>query len=185
MIDNQLRPSGVNADFVLRRMKEVAREDFVPADARGFAYMDRPIALGGERWLASPLFHGLALQAARPRPADRTLLVDGGSGYLAELLRPMVGTLAVVDPATAAEGTADPSEGGYTLLLIEGAVEHIPSALVALLAPDARVVSGVLRDGVTHLTIGRPVSGDVALLPVAELGIPVLTEFCLPKRWSF
>ena len=34
MIDSQLRTSGVNAEFVLRRMAEVAREDFVPASAR-------------------------------------------------------------------------------------------------------------------------------------------------------
>ena len=37
MIDSQLRTSGVNAEPVLRRMAEVARERFVPAAARGFA----------------------------------------------------------------------------------------------------------------------------------------------------
>ena len=46
MIDSQLRTSGVNADFVLSRMGAVARENFVPASARGFAYIDRAIALG-------------------------------------------------------------------------------------------------------------------------------------------
>ena len=34
MIDSQLRTSGVNAEFVLRRMAAVAREQFVPASAQ-------------------------------------------------------------------------------------------------------------------------------------------------------
>jgi len=49
MIDSQLRTSGVNAEPVLRRMAEVARERFVPETARGFAYIDRAIALGNGR----------------------------------------------------------------------------------------------------------------------------------------
>ena len=44
MIDSQLRTSGVNAEPVLRRMAEVARERFVPEAARGFAYIDRALA---------------------------------------------------------------------------------------------------------------------------------------------
>ena len=39
MIDSQLRTSGVNAEWVLRRMGAVAREHFVPEGARGFAYI--------------------------------------------------------------------------------------------------------------------------------------------------
>ena len=39
MIDGQLRTSGVNSPTVLKRMAEVAREDFVPTASRGFAYM--------------------------------------------------------------------------------------------------------------------------------------------------
>ena len=55
MIDSQLRTSGVNAEWVLRRMNEVPRERFVPDAAQGFAYIDRAIALGGGRFLAAPV----------------------------------------------------------------------------------------------------------------------------------
>ena len=58
MIDSQLRTSGVNAEWVLRRMGAVAREQFVPASAKGFAYIDRAIALGGGRYLAAPVVQG-------------------------------------------------------------------------------------------------------------------------------
>jgi protein-L-isoaspartate(D-aspartate) O-methyltransferase len=183
MIDSQLRTSGVNAEPVLRRMAEVARERFVPEAARGFAYIDRAIALGDGRQLAAPVVHGLMLQEARPVPADRALLVDGGSGYLAEVLRPMVGSLEVITPADAV--AASRKGGDFTLLVIDGAIERLPETLARRLAEGARAVAGVVENGITRLAIGREASGALALLPLAELGIPVLPEFAAPKGWSF
>jgi protein-L-isoaspartate(D-aspartate) O-methyltransferase len=183
MIDSQLRTSGVNADFVLRRMAAVAREDFVPSTARGFAYIDRAISIGGGGYLAAPVVHGMMLQEANPTSADKALLVDGGSGYLAELLRPLVGSLEVIVPSDAAAKSRKSED--ITLLIIDGAIEQLPDALVRRLADQGRAVTGVVEGGVTRLAIGRKVAGDVALLPLAELGIPVLPEFAAPKGWSF
>jgi protein-L-isoaspartate(D-aspartate) O-methyltransferase len=183
MIDSQLRTSGVNAEPVLRRMAEVARERFVPETARGFAYIDRAIPLGDGRQLAAPVVHGMMLQEARPDPTDKALLVDGGSGYLAELLRPMVGSLEVVTPAEAV--TASRKGGDFTLLVIDGAVGQLPEALAHRLADGARAVAGMVENGITRLAVGRKAAGVLAMLPLAELGIPVLPEFAAPKGWSF
>jgi protein-L-isoaspartate(D-aspartate) O-methyltransferase len=182
MIDSQLRTSGVNADFVLARMGSVPREDFVPAASRGVAYMDRAISLGDGRWLAAPVVHGMMLQEAAPTSNDRALLVDGGSGYLAEVLRPLVGSLEVVTPDQAVEASR---KGGFTMLMVDGAAEVLPEALVKRLADDARIVCGIVRDGVTRLALGRKAAGAAALLPLAEIGIPVLPEFARPKAWAF
>lgn len=183
MIDSQLRVSGVNADYVRERMGEVPREDFVPAAARAQSYMDRAVPLGGGRYLAAPLFYGLLLEEAAPRQADRALLVDGGSGYLAELLRPLVGSLDVVTPKAAAAGEV--AGESYTLLLVDGAIERLPAALVAALADGARVVAGLKLRRLTRLATGRKAAGEVALVPLADLGIPELPEFAEPKGWSF
>ena len=183
MIDSQLRTSGVNAEFVLRRMSQVARERFVPESAQGFAYIDRAIALGGGRYLAAPVVQGMMLHEARPTAADKALLIDGGSGYLAELMRPLVASLEVLAPA---EAVAKSRKGGdFTLLVIDGAVEQLLEALVRRLSADARVVTGVVDNGLPRLAIGRKAAGVVSLLPLAELGIPVLPEFAAPKGWSF
>src|SRR6185437_2407512 len=143
MIDSQLRTSGVTAPDVIARMAAVAREDFVPPGARGIAYIDRAIALGEGRWLAAPLVQGMMLQEARPSQTDTALLVDGGSGYLAELLRPLVGSLEVIAPGEAA--VAARKKGGVTLLLIEGAIEQVPQGLVQRLTDEARIVCGIVQ----------------------------------------
>ena len=183
MLDSQLRTSGVNAGYVLARMGEVPREDFVPAGARGVAYMDRAIDLGGGRWLAAPLVQGMMLQEARPTRADKALLIDGGSGYLAALLRPLVGSLEVIAPADAVAATR--KRGDYTLLMLDGAVEQFPEGLAQRLADGGRVVCGLLKNGLTRLATGRKAGAEVALLPLAEIGIPVLPEFAAKKEWSF
>lgn len=182
MITSQLRTSGVNTPMVLQRMAEVARERFVPAEARGHAYIDRAIALADGGFLAAPVVQGMMLQEAAPTLQDRALIVDGGSGYLAELLRPLVASLDVISTADAARpaGTGD-----YTLLLVDGAAELLPPELVGRLADNARIITGLLENGVTRLAAGRKVGGHVSLMAVADIGIPVLPSMQAPKGWSF
>lgn len=183
MIDSQLRTSGVNEPFVLERMGSVAREDFVPAAARAVAYIDRAIPLDNGRRLAAPLFYGMVLAEAKPTAADRVLVVDSGAGYLPELLRPLVAAVEVIAPDDAV--AASRKKGDFSLLVIDGAVEALPPALVKRLASGARVVTGLVANGVTRMAIGRRSGDDVALLPLAEIGIPRLSEFDRPKGWSF
>lgn len=183
MIDSQLRVTGVNADFVRERMGAVPREDFVPAAVRGLAYMDRAVPLGGVRFLGAPLVQGMMLQEAAPTAGDKALLVDGGSGYFAALLGPLVGSLEVLTPAEALAKSG--KKGDITLLVIDGAIEHFPETLSRRLAEGARAVSGLVVRGLTRIATGRKAAGEVALVPLAEIGIPVLPEFAAPKGWSF
>lgn len=182
MIDSQLRTSGVNEPWVLAAMARVPREDFVPELAKASAYTDRALALGGGRFLAAPLVHGKMLSEAAPVATDKALLVGDGQGYLAALLRPLVGSLDCMEPEAAAEGR---EKGAYTLILVDGAIEQLPESLTVLLADNGRLVTGLIERGVTRLAAGRKVGGAVALMPLAELGIPVLPHFAAPKRWSF
>jgi len=183
MIDSQLRTSGVNAEFVLRRMAAVPREDFLPASARALAYTDRAVPLGEGRSLAAPVVQGLMLQEAAPNAQDKVLLVDGGSGYLAELVRPLVASLETLDAAAALAESR--KKGDCTLLLIDGAIEQVPAGLARRVAEGGRIVTGLVERGLTRLASGRKLGGEVMLLPLVDVGIPVLAEFNAPKGWSF
>jgi len=181
MIDCQLRPSGINDPAVLARFADVAREDFVPRGAQGVAYMDRAVPLAGGLVLAPPLTHGKMLTEAAPQPGDRALVVEGGSGYLAALLRPLVAALDTVSPADAAKAKGGP----YTLLLIDGAIEVLPPALAKVLSDDGRLVTGLLERGVTRLAVGRKAAGAVGFLTLGEADFAVLPQFAQARSWSF
>lgn len=183
MINSQLRTSGVNEPFVLARMGAIPREDFVPQEARAIAYMDRAVPLGDGLYLPAPVVHGMMLQEAAPSASDRVLVVEGGSSYLAELVRPLVESLDAIDAGEAAGKTA--KRKTYSLILVDGAIEELPDSLAKRLEENGRIVSGVVLRGVTRLATGTKVGGNVALQPVSEIGIPVLHAFDRKKEWSF
>lgn len=182
MIDSQLRTSGVNDAFVLARMSVVPREDFVPEGQRAAAYTDRAVRLPDGGALPAPLFHGLLLAEARPDRADRVVVIDGGSGYLPALLEPMVGALTVVSPEDAAAGKIGARP---TLVLIDGAIEHLPEPLVRKLEEGTRVVTGLVERGVTRLAVGRKAGGALGLVALVETGVPRLADFDREAGWRF
>ncbi|MGB3472337.1 MAG: protein-L-isoaspartate O-methyltransferase [Erythrobacter sp.] len=181
MIDSQLRTSGVNEEFVLGRMMAVPREDFLPASKQALAYIDRSIAIPAGA-LASPLFYGKMLIEAAPSRDDNVLIVEGGTGYLAALVAPLVSSVATVTADAAGTGKV---EGSYSLVLIDGAIEQLPDALRDCIVEGGRIVSGLLLRQVTRLATGRKIVGQVTLQPVEDLGIPVLHSFDAPKKWTF
>ena len=205
MIDGQLRVSGVGDAAVLAAMGALPRELFVPAAARATAYIDRAVPLGagsdGElRVLAPPLSHGAMLSEAAPTLDDAALLVGGGTGYLAALLGPLVGSLHVVEsaaglasaaPQKAGTWTSGPLAQGveagapYSLVVIDGAIAQFPDSLARQLADHGRVVTGLIVRGVARLAIGRKAAGAVGFLTLGEIDLAPLAEFAAPRQWAF
>lgn len=183
MIDSQLRTSGVNDEYVLARMLAVPREEHVPAGARGTAYIDRAITLDNGRRIAAPLFYGMVLAEAAPKADDTVLVVDAGSQYLPALVEPLVASVDVISPEEAVAKSRKRTV--YSLILIDGAIETVPDTLAKRLADGGRMITGLAAKGVTRLATGRKATTEVAMLPLAEIGIPRLPEFDIPTSWSF
>ena len=181
MIDCQLRVSGVNDPAVLAAMDSVAREEFVPAAMQANAYIDRAVALGDGHFLPAPLVQGRMLIEAAVQPGE-TVLVVSACGYLAALATALGALVTTMTPETAA---ARKKGGPYSLILIDGAAEQLPAGIAAMLADDGRVVTGVAERGVTRLAAGRKAAGTITLLPLADIGMPVIAEFAAPPRGSF
>lgn len=181
MIDSQLRVSGVNSPDVLAAMNAVAREDYVPAALQANAYLDRAIALDGGGAMPAPLVHGRMLVEAAVQAGEKVLVISA-SGYLAALAKELGAAVTQITPA---DTLAKKKAGPFSLILIDGAAEQLPAFVAASLASDGRVVTGTVTRGITRLAAGRKSADGVALLELADLGMPVITEFAAPKQWSF
>jgi len=181
MIDSQLRVSGVNNPEVLAAMAAVPREDHVPAAMRANAYIDRAVALDDGHALPAPLVTGRTLQEAAVVSGEKVLVISA-AGYLGALVAQLGGAVTTLAPAAAVSAKKG---GPYSLILIDGAAEQLPASLAALLADDGRVVTGLAERGVTRLAVGCKAAGAISLLPLADVGMPILTEFAAPKTWSF
>jgi len=183
MIDSQLRTSGVNEEFALSRMMAVPRENFLPAEKAGLAYIDRSVPLGSDAHLAAPVFYGKMLVEAAPQKSDNVLIVEGGTGYLAALIDPLVDSVNSVSVSDAV-GKALPDET-FSLVLIDGAIEQLPDTLAKAVASDGRIVSGLVLRDVTRIASGRKIAGHLSLQPIEDLGIPVLHAFDRERPWTF
>lgn len=181
MIDSQLRVSGVNDPAVLTAFDKVVREDHVPAELAGSAYIDRALALGGGHNLPAPLVQGRMLVEAAIQPGEKVLVVST-NGYLAALAGALGASVTTLAPADVA---GKKKAGPFDVVLIDGAAEALPTSLAGMVSDEGRVVTGVIERGISRLATGRKAAGAIALLPLADMGIPAIPEFAAAKGWSF
>ena len=200
MIESQLRPEGVTDRALLDAMGSVAREAFLPAEARPLAYSDRSVPLGNSRFLGAPAALGQLLTDIAPQPGERALVVGGGSGYSAAVLAAMGLDVLLLesDPALAAmarangvETVAGPLAAGhrkgapYDIILIDGAVEQIPDPLIAQLPDGGRLGAGLIDGSVTRLVVGRKSGDAFGTLSLGDSGLPRLPGFARPPAFTF
>ena len=107
MVEEQLRDRDITDARVLDVMGRVARERFVPTEARKQAYKDHPLPIGLGQTISQPyIVAALMTQLVRPAPESRALEDGDGSGYqmaiLAELCREVYGVEIVKVLATRA-----------------------------------------------------------------------------------
>ena len=144
MVVSQLRPDGVTDPRVIDAMGRVPRENYVPVDRRSTAYADRLIPLPDGRGINPPMVTGRLLSEARIAAGEHVLIIGSATGYTAAIVA------MLTDSVTTADAGA-PIEGTYDVIMIDGAVEHVPETLVDRLAPNGRLITGIAESGVTRL----------------------------------
>jgi protein-L-isoaspartate(D-aspartate) O-methyltransferase len=200
MIESQLRPEGVTDPAVLDAMATVRREDFLPPETRPLAYVDRAVMMGERRFLPAPAVLGSLLTQMMPVRGQRALVVGAGTGYSAAVLAAMGLSVTALESSAALAAAArangiDAVEGAleagwkkgapYDQILIDGAVEYIPHALVEQLANGGRLGAALLDRGITRLIVGRKVGGAFGYLSLSDAGVPALPGFARPTAFTF
>ena len=181
MIDNQLRPEAVTDAAVLAAMGTVPRENYVPEGAGASAYADRPISMGEGGAMMPPAALGRLLSEAAPRPGERALVVGAASGYSAAVLEAIGLDVTSIDGLDLTAGEGD----GFDLILIDGAVDHFPQALIDRLAQGGRLGAALRDSGVTRLVIGRAAGGALGVRTIVDADVPALPIFTSPPAFAF
>ena len=205
MVASQLRTTGVDDPRVLAAMGAVPRERFVPRERIAMAYTDALIPLGNGRELNNPMSLGRLLSEAAPQERERALVIGAATGYSAAVLARMVASVTAIEeePAllemarqnlgdsgvTLVEGPlteGHPAGAPYDLILIDGAVEYVPDAIVVqLVEQGGRLAAAMLVNGVTRLSIGRRAGEGFGMAGVSDWAATVLPGFCRPRKFSF
>src|SRR6185503_8513655 len=97
MVSRQLQARGISDGRVLRAMREVPREEFVPPELVEFAYEDSPLPIFEQQTISQPYIVALMAEALELQPGDKVLEIGAGSGYAAAVLGRVAGEVWTIE----------------------------------------------------------------------------------------
>ncbi len=168
MITNQLEPSGVQSERLLKAIAEVPRELFVPDALSDSSYLDEDIPLGNTgRYLIEPRVFARLLQAADVKATSRVLDVACGSGYSSAVISKLTKNLVAVESVGELSEIARRNlhqlhcnvelfnasvisgyslKAPYDIIFINGAIPCMPEELIGQLAEGGKIVAVLLEN---------------------------------------
>jgi protein-L-isoaspartate(D-aspartate) O-methyltransferase len=206
MVDTQIRPSDVTKFPIIEAMLSVPREAFVPADRQEAAYLGDNIDLGQGRVILEPRTFAKMLDALDIQPDELVLDLGAATGYssavLARLSEAVIaqeedGALladaqsalsdvgadnVVLHEGTLAEGAAD--LGPFDVIVVEGAVEHLPEAITDQLKEGGRIAALFQEGRLGTVKIGYRIDGQINWRFAFNAGAPVLPGFQRHRAFS-
>jgi len=198
MVDTQVRPSDVTRFPIIEAMLHVQRENFVPESRREAAYLGENLFLAPGRVMLEPRTLAKFLEGLDIQPGERVLDLGTGLGYGAAVLARLGAEVIALeeDPALAHAAAAAlaaeepgvriqqgplvegaPSFAPFDAILVEGAVEVVPEAILAQLKEDGRIAFLFSEENLGLARIGRKEGGTVHWHYAFNAGAPVLPGF--------
>lgn len=207
MVDGQVRTNDVTDIPIISAMLSVPREAFVPEHRRPLAYIDEDIEVAPGRFLMPASPFARLVQLVAPRPGDRVLDVGCGTGYSSAVLSRIAGSVVALesDGALAARAAATLSAEGfdnvsviegplaaghaaqapYDVILVEGAVDLVPQALLDQLAEGGRLVAVVGRGNAGRATLHLREGGLMSPRRAFNAAVKPLAEFARAEEFEF
>lgn len=206
MVDTQVRPADVTRYPVIAAMLAVAREHHVPPALREAAYADQDLPVAAGRALIAPRSFAKMLDALDLRPNEIVLDVGAGLGYGAAVLARLVdmvvaievdaGLAAEAERALGADGVdavavitgpleaGAPRHGPYDAIVIEGAVEALPEALLGQLKDGGRIAAIFVDGPVGVCRIGVRAGDSIGWRDAFNATAPVLPGFARTRSFA-
>lgn len=207
MIECQIRTNHVVDEALLSSMGQAPRERFLPDALRAVAYIDEDLQLNAERCLLEPMVQARLLQALALTPGDAVLDIASGTGYAAAVMARLAGAVFALESDSELQGKATGLFGElaldnivavegdlgagcaehapYNAILIEGAVDAVPAAILDQLAEGGRLAAIVMENGVGRATLFRKDGGHLSRRVIFDAHAPILTEFRKPAEFKF
>jgi protein-L-isoaspartate(D-aspartate) O-methyltransferase len=206
MVDGQLRTSGVTDLVLLEVFADAPRERFVAPGYANLAYFDQdvPALNGAGRLLLAPMTLARLVQAAKLAPGARVLDVAGGSGYGAALMAHLGCKVTALETAEGGAGAKSAlhqetsvetvvgdlasgwkSRAPFEIIVVNGAFEVWPEALVAQLDDGGRLVGVDASFPAPKAVLVERIGTAMSKRPLFDCAAPRLEAFRRAPQFSF
>ena len=199
MVDTQVRPSDVTKFPIIDAMLAVPREQFVPDNLREAAYVGENLDIGGGRTLLEARTLGKMLDALDIQPHHVALDLACGLGYSTAILAHMCEFVVAVEDDEAraeeaqsllsaqgidnaavmagplAEGSA--KSGPFDIIIVQGAVETVPDAVIAQLRDDGRIACVFAEGSLGVVRVGHKLDGVMNWRFAFNASAPIVAGF--------
>lgn len=199
MVDTQVRPSDVTKFPIIDAMLTVPREAFTPRDKREAAYVGENIEIASGRVMLEPRTLAKMLDALAFTGRELVLDIGAGYGYSAAVISQMSeaviaieddsdmvseaqGALSengadgvVMQEATLNEGA--PEHGPYDVIIIEGGIETLPSAIADQVKDGGKIVALFMDGELGTVRVGYKQGGEITWRFAFNAAAPVLPGF--------
>lgn len=206
MVDTQVRPSDVTKFPIIAALLDVPREAFVPAALREAAYVGENLTVASGRVLLEARTFAKMLDALDIQPEELVLDVGCVLGYSTAVIARLCEAVVAVEEiegkaaeaqALLAAGGADNAHvvagplaegaakhGPYDVIVVEGAAEQVPPALLDQLKDGGRVGCLFMEAALGVCRIGYKHGGTVTWRSAFNAGAPVLPGFALAREFT-
>jgi len=207
MVNQQVRGWNVYDEDVLATLRDLPREQFVPARFQSLAFADTEIAIGHGQHMMTPTVEGRVLQALALDGDERVLEVGTGSGFLTACLARLGADVTSIDiyddflQAAAGKLSAcgvgnvellqmnameELPDGGFDAIAVTGSLQSFDPRFVAALNPRGRLFV-IIGDApsMEALLVERGDDGDWQTVSLFETTIEPLVDGALPPQFSF
>ena len=163
MVEGQIKPLGNISKQVMDAFLSIPRDQFVPLELKNFAYLEKNIELGNDRFLLKPSLIAKIISLADFNSSDTVLIIGSSTGYSSAILSNIAETVISIEEDDQLVNFSEtivldkkidnvvflkkdlnegcPEHGPFNKILIEGAVEDIPSYLFDQLDENGKMIA--------------------------------------------
>lgn len=184
MLKSDLAGRGITDPGVLKVMKEIRREEFVPAAYHSQAYDDNPLPVGMGQTISQPYIVALMTQELRPNNFCEVLEIGTGSGYQTAILCKLAKKVYTIEKFAQLSVSAQavlgrlgisnveffigdgscgwPDKRTFDRIIITAAVPEMPEPLVEQLSEGGFMVVPVGYSGIQDLMVCEKKNGEIS-----------------------
>ena len=205
MVDNLIRPANVTNPELLKALRSVQRDKFLPSNFASLSYSETELIIQNDRTSINPWLLAKMIQSLNLNSTDNVLSLAPGFGYSCALLSSLANFVVAVESRDLAqeaqsrliengydnilvkEGNINEGakeEGPYDVILIEGAVEFVNGEILEQLKLRGRILTVFKEKNLGQCRLGVKTSLQVQWANLFEANCALLNEFRNEKEFT-